>query len=245
MNPKNTITATLLLLCSLTKAQVLQRIDPPFWYHNLGSDTVSLLLYGNFKAGIAATFTSKTAGAEVIDPKIPVEDGYHMVQLVLKDTHVHKIDIQITAGKLKQTIAYQVHAHPGKATPIQASDVMYLIMPDRFANGDARNDNAAGMLENANREQLDGRHGGDILGIQNHLNHLKSLGVSALWLTPVLENNQPRQSYHGYACTDHYRIDPRFGSNEEYLSLTKACATQDIKIVLDVVYNHCGSEHAL
>jgi neopullulanase len=245
MNPKNTITATLILLCSLAQAQVIQRIDPPFWYHNLGSDTVSLLLYGNFKTGVAASFTSSTAGVDVIDPKIKVEDGYHIVQLVLKDTQVHTIDIQCNMGKAKQGIQYQVYAHPGKVAPVQASDVMYLIMPDRFANGDARNDNAPGMLEKANREQIDGRHGGDIKGIQNHLDYIKSLGVNSLWLTPVLENNQPRQSYHGYACTDHYRIDPRFGTNTEYISLTQSCAAQDIKIVLDVVYNHCGSEHGL
>lgn len=246
MKLSHTITSICAFICiSISQAQVIQRIDPPHWYHQLGSDTVELLCYGNMQTGVPAEFSSPTAGVGLIDPQIQVEDGYKILRLVLKDTAVRSIEIQCKQGKQKQTLQYKVYPKPRFGEKITASDVMYLIMPDRFANGDARNDSIAGMKEGANRKKEDGRHGGDIPGITQHLSYIKSLGVTSLWLTPVIENNQPRQSYHGYACTDHYRVDPRFGSAAQYLAFTSACQTEGIKIVLDMVYNHCGSEHTL
>jgi neopullulanase len=122
-------------------------------------------------------------------------------------------------------------------------DVIYLVMPDRFANGDPGNDNMEGMLESANREDPNGRHGGDLKGIRERLDYIDDLGVTALWLNPVLENNMPKYSYHGYAITDYYKVDDRFGGNKAYLDFIKACHKKDLKVIMDMVFNHCGSYH--
>ncbi len=122
-------------------------------------------------------------------------------------------------------------------------DVIYLIMPDRFSNGDTTNDSTTDMLEKADLANPDGRHGGDIKGITEELDYLSDLGVSAIWLNPVLENNMAAYSYHGYAITDFYRVDPRLGTNEDYKSLVEACHAKDIKVIMDMVFNHCGGNH--
>ena len=123
------------------------------------------------------------------------------------------------------------------------ADVLYLITPDRFANGDPSNDNHQDMREKSNRSFKGGRHGGDIAGIIKNLDYIKSTGFSAIWLNPVLENNQNEYSYHGYSITDFYKVDPRFGSNDSYLDLVKNCHEKGLKVIMDMIVNHCGSFH--
>ncbi len=118
-------------------------------------------------------------------------------------------------------------------------------MPDRFANGDIKNDSLPGMLEGVHREKPESRHGGDLKGITDHLDYIKDLGVTAIWLNPVLENNQPRSSYHGYAITDLYQIDRRFGSNEDYLAFINKSHQLGLKVIQDMVMNHIGNYHWL
>ena len=119
-------------------------------------------------------------------------------------------------------------------------------MPDRFANGDYSNDSFDDMLQSGiNRGKMFFRHGGDLQGIIDHLDYLKELGVTALWLNPVLENDQPYASYHGYAITDHYNIDRRFGDNELYKTFVEKCHEKGIKVIMDIIFNHCGHEHWL
>ena len=130
-----------------------------------------------------------------------------------------------------------------KAQGIDSRDVVYMLMPDRFANGDPGNDTIAGMLEGLNRSSFDGRHGGDLAGISMQLDYIKDLGVTALWLNPELENDQKRASYHGYAVTNHYRVDRRLGSNEQYRQLSVQCHERGIKLIRDVVLNHIGLNH--
>ncbi|MEZ5196003.1 MAG: alpha-amylase family glycosyl hydrolase [Bacteroidales bacterium] len=120
---------------------------------------------------------------------------------------------------------------------------MYLITPDRFANGNPENDNIEGYTEQANRSDKDGRHGGDLVGIMNHIDYIDEMGFTAIWLNPVLENNMPRTSYHGYATTDFYKVDPRYGSNEDFVNLTLKAQKMGIKMIMDMIMNHCGSEH--
>ncbi len=124
-----------------------------------------------------------------------------------------------------------------------ASDVIYLIMPDRFANGNPNNDSQPEMSEKANRNFSGGRHGGDIQGIINHLDYIKELGATALWSTPLLEDNEPAYSYHGYAQSNLYKIDPRYGSNKDYQQLAAALHRRDMKLIMDYVTNHWGSKH--
>jgi glycosidase len=121
------------------------------------------------------------------------------------------------------------------------ADVIYLLMPDRFANGDPSNDNVSGMLEKADRSNPLGRHGGDIKGITDHLDYLVGLGVTTLWINPLLENNMPKQSYHGYAITDYYKVDPRYGTNKDYKNLVKKAHEKGLKIIMDMVANHAGT----
>ncbi len=123
------------------------------------------------------------------------------------------------------------------------ADMIYLIMPDRFSNGDPSNDNTDNTVEKAARDEFFGRHGGDIQGIINHLDYISELGATAIWSTPLLLDNEPRQSYHGYACADYYHIDPRFGSNDLYKTYVEECHKRDIKVIMDIVTNHCGIAH--
>ena len=123
------------------------------------------------------------------------------------------------------------------------SDMIYLIMPDRFANGDPSNDSMDCMAEKVNREHRSGRHGGDIQGVINHLDYIDELGATFIWTTPFLEDNAPRGSYHGYAASDYYHIDPRFGSNELYRTLVEKANEKGMGIIMDMVPNHCGTEH--
>ncbi len=123
------------------------------------------------------------------------------------------------------------------------ADFIYLIMPDRFVDADENLDMVPRIMESVDKEAFFGRHGGDIAGIRGQLDYLADLGVTAIWNTPLLEDNQPRESYHGYACTDYYHIDRRFGSNEDYRDLTAAAHERGIKMIMDIVTNHCGSAH--
>lgn len=133
---------------------------------------------------------------------------------------------------------------PGwKPGGLDASDVVYLVFPDRFANGDPSNDNVAGMLQGLERDSLLGRHGGDLQGVMDRLDYIADLGMTAIWLNPELENDQPRESYHGYAVTDHYRVDRRLGSNELLRALNEQAYAKGIKMIRDVVLNHIGSNH--
>jgi glycosidase len=124
-----------------------------------------------------------------------------------------------------------------------SSDAIYQVMPDRFANGDASNDSVAGYADKLNRADGGGRHGGDIQGMIDHLDYVAGLGFTQLWPTPLLESNMPAYSYHGYATTDHYRIDPRYGSNEAFRKLSAQARTRGIGVIQDVVLNHIGSKH--
>jgi len=132
---------------------------------------------------------------------------------------------------------------PNRAQGVTNKDLIYLLMPDRFSNGDPSNDSMPGMLETAvNRDSMYYRHGGDIQGVMNHLDYLKDLGVTTIWMTPEIENDEPRASYHGYAVTNHYKTDPRFGTNELYKAYVEKCHAMGLKVIKDLVHNHAGTE---
>jgi glycosidase len=156
------------------------------------------------------------------------------------------LELKNADGSENKAYPYELKARNNqpKAQGITAADLIYLIMPDRFANGDQGNDQGKGMRqEGTNRDKVLFRHGGDLIGIMEHLDYLEDLGVTALWLNPVLENDQPYESYHGYAVTDHYKIDPRFGDNEQYRKLVQLAHERDQKVIMDVIFNHTGDQH--
>ncbi len=156
-------------------------------------------------------------------------------------------DIQFKKdGKAIETYNYKLKARENDSAEregFNTSDVIYLITPDRFVNGNPDNDWVEGMKEKPNRNDRDGRHGGDIHGIINSLDYLQDLGFTAVWLNPVLENNMTQVSYHGYSTTDFYRVEPRYGTNEEYLELNEELDKRGMKLIMDMIFNHCGSEH--
>lgn len=170
--------------------------------------------------------------------------NYLFVNLNLSDCKPGSPVFVFTRGKEK--VEYTYTLLPKSTEPqrgLNSSDVIYLLMPDRFANGDPSNDNIEGMYEKADRDNPGGRHGGDLKGISDHLPYLRDLGVTGIWINPFLENNQKTSSYHGYSITNFYRVDPRFGSNDEFRDLVNKAHGSGLKVVMDMIINHCGSEH--
>jgi len=170
--------------------------------------------------------------------------NYLFVNLNLSDCKAGSPVFVFTRGREK--VEYTYTLLPKSTEPqrgLNASDVIYLLMPDRFANGDPSNDNVEGMYEKTDRDNPVGRHGGDLKGISDHLPYLRDLGVTGIWINPFLENNQKTSSYHGYSITNFYRVDPRFGSNDEFRDLVNKAHGSGLKVVMDMIINHCGSEH--
>lgn len=250
MPAKSALSSVILVLLLSTAAWAqkqqldIQRVEPAFWWAGMKNPELQVLIYGKDIA--AATATLAYEGVEITRTEKPENPNYQFLYLTLSPTvRPGIIPITFTAGKKKRVIPYELKKREKAATEyigFTPADVIYLIMPDRFANGDETNDYVTGMLEKPNRAHDFGRHGGDLKGIGNHLDYLKDLGVTALWLNPVLENNQPHSSYHGYAISDFYKVDPRFGSNEDYRLLTRKAHDQGLKMIQDMVFNHAGSE---
>lgn len=226
----------------------LYRVDPPFWWAGMQNPTVELILIGEGIGKKVPTISHPGVSlAEVIHAE---EDGFLFLKLNLSDdVKPGKFDIQLTDGKNKEYVPYELRERMpqgNRQQGIDGRDVVYLIMPDRFANGNPKNDDAKSMKQRGvGRDSILLRHGGDLQGIQDHLDYMVDLGVTALWLNPVQENDQPKESYHGYAITDHYRIDPRLGDNESYRKLVAQCHSKGLKMVMDMVYNHWGDQHYL
>lgn len=223
----------------------IKTVDPAFWWAGMKNPELQIMLYGDNIADSDVTITSKNATIkEIVKLK---NKNYLLIYLDLKDALPEKFDIILTEGKKKQTIPYELKARKEQASDregFNSSDVLYLIMPDRFANGDKSNDIIEGMKEDKiDRNEQYARHGGDFKGISNNLDYISDLGVTAIWLNPIQENDMKEGSYHGYAITDYYNVDKRFGSNEEFVELVEKSHQKGLKIVMDMIFNHCGSEH--
>jgi glycosidase len=250
MRIKSIITISLLLLVALqiyAQKEVIdiQRVEPPFWWVGMKNTELQVVVYGK---DISTSSVSIQYDGVTINSIIKTENpNYQFLYLTVSPAaKAGIVPITFQSGKKKRVINYELKSRVRDGASVKGfdpSDVIYLIMPDRFANGDDANDWLPGMLEKVDRVNPTGRHGGDLKGIENNLNYIKDLGVTTLWLNPVQENNQPKESYHGYAITDFYKIDPRFGSNEYYNNLVKKCHDMGMKVVMDMVFNHCGSEH--
>lgn len=241
----------LLLLClsflvnSSLFAIEIKHLDPAFWWAGMKNNELQILMYGDDIAKCDVDIRAKSAKLkEVVKLENP---NYLLLYLDLSDSTPEKFDINLKRGKEKKTISYELkerNPNSSKREGFNSGDVLYLIMPDRFANGDPSNDKIKGMLDQrVDKNAQDARHGGDFKGIQDHLDYIEDLGVTAIWLNPILENDQPGGSYHGYATTDYYKADPRFGSNEEFVELVDESHKRGLKIVMDMIFNHCGSEH--
>jgi glycosidase len=225
------------------------RIEPPNWWVGMRNTELQILFYKHDAVVSEYDVAINYPGIKIKD-KVKVENPHYLfLKLQIDNTaKAGVVPIQFTLQKKSFTVLYELKsksAATDRAQGFSSSDVMYLIFPDRFANGDPKNDTLAGFYQGTHREKPYGRHGGDLKGISDHLNYVKTLGMTAIWINPVLENNQKRDSYHGYAITDLYNVDKRFGTNEEYLSLIGKAHRSGIKIIQDMVMNHVGSEHWL
>lgn len=243
-----------ILLCipSFAQKPKITRVDPPNWWVGMPIPELELMFYGENLGETEVTLDKEDGSAQIVEVFHAENPNYLFVKLMLDATLqpgaeslVFRMKNQDSGKEI--TYAYELRSRSQEANRIaglNSSDLIYLIMPDRFANGDPGND----VDKKANETELDRnemfkRHGGDLKGITNHLDYLKDLGATALWLNPVQENNQPATSYHGYAITDHYAIDTRLGDQEDYLQLEKECRNRNMKLIMDVVYNHVGNEH--
>ncbi len=149
-------------------------------------------------------------------------------------------------GEERFKFAYEIAARregSRERESFTTADMIYLLMPDRFANGNPDNDTVEGLEDGLDRDNFFGRHGGDIAGIAAHLDYIADLGATAVWSTPLLFDNEKGGSYHGYACDDYYRIDPRYGTNDEYRRMVAEAHSKGLKVIMDVVPNHCGTHH--
>lgn len=243
--------AVLLLLFFNTwaTAQVLKRVEPMFWWAGMKNPKLQLLVYGQDIGEMQIQIDY--LGVKVSRVHRVENPNYLFVDLELAETvKPGKFPIRFTKNK-NQELEY-IYELKQKSTAINRisgvgqADLIYELMPDRFSNGDPANDIVNEMKEaRIDRKGLISRHGGDLQGLINHLDYLKDLGVTALWLTPEIENDQYEASYHGYAITDHYKIDRRFGTNELYKQFVELCHQKGLKVIKDVIPNHLGSEHWL
>jgi Glycosidases len=220
-------------------------IDPAFWWSGMQETELQLMVSGE---NIADYTLSVSSGNIVIKEVVRLASpNYQLIYLDISNSRPETFDLIFTNGKKKISIPYELKERDPNRRNIQSfdsSDVLYLIMPDRFANGDPSNDRIPmRMPYKVDRADPNARHGGDLKGISDKLDYLSGLGVTAIWLNPVLENDMEGGSYHGYATTDYYKVDPRFGTNEEYANLITDTHSKGMKVVMDMIFNHCGSDH--
>lgn len=232
---------------AFAKGQILvERIEPPFWWIGMHNSQLQLMVHGKDISALTVKIPSQNLS--FISVETTDNPNYLFLNLSIPNNAKAGVyDIEFYSGKNK---VYSHHYHlksrqPGSAQRegFSSKDVIYLITPDRFANGNTKNDQVEGLQEGVNRSDVDGRHGGDIQGVVNHLEYIQQMGFTQLWLNPVLENNHPRSTYHGYSTTDYYKIDPRFGTNELYRDLARQSKQKNIGLIKDVILNHIGTEH--
>jgi neopullulanase len=223
-----------------------QRIEPPFWWAGMQDSSLQIMVHGNQVAttnvlinypGVKLKNTIRLENPDYLVLKLEIAADAHPGNVPLVFEYQREIVFTIDYELKERNMGSAARQGFGR------DDVIYLLMPDRFSNGDLANDTVEGLLEAANPSDPNGRHGGDIKGIRDKLDYIAGLGITALWINPLLENNMPAYSYHGYAITDFYRVDPRFGDNGQYKSLVDDCHRKGLKVIMDMVFNHCGSNH--
>jgi len=229
----------------------VDRIDPTDWFVGMKNPQVQLMMYGKNIASVK-NVTTDYSGVR-IDSVVRLDSpNYLLVYMNLRDAQPGTMTLKLEANGKKQEVKYllkQREMSGDKRRGFTNADVLYMLMPDRFAQGEGHQPQVKGLRAyREDRSQPSLRHGGDLNGIREHLDYFKQLGVTALWLTPVLENDSPDSengysTYHGYATTDYYRVDPRFGTNDDYRRLCDEAHQKGLKVVMDMIFNHSGFEH--
>lgn len=234
----------------MNAAVKIDRVEPTDWYVGMKDPSLQLMVYGE---GIREAQVSTDYPGVRVDSLVRLDSpNYLLVYLDLSGAQPGEMKLRFTMGKSKKEVSYRLKARAmagEERKGFSNADVLYMLMPDRFAQGKDHKAQVKGMnpyVEDRSKPSL--RHGGDLQGIRDHLDYFTQLGVTALWLTPVLENNSPdgkdgSSTYHGYATTNYYRVDPRFGTNEDYRQLIADAHAKGLKVVMDMIFNHCGFEH--
>lgn len=234
----------------MNAAVKIDRVEPTDWYVGMKDPSLQLMVYGE---GIREAQVSTDYPGVRVDSLVRLDSpNYLLVYLDLSGAQPGEMKLRFTLGKSKKDVSYRLKARAmagEERKGFSNADVLYMLMPDRFAQGKDHKAQVKGMnpyVEDRSKPSL--RHGGDLQGIRDHLDYFTQLGVTALWLTPVLENNSPdgkdgSSTYHGYATTNYYRVDPRFGTNEDYRELIADAHAKGLKVVMDMIFNHCGFEH--
>tara|TARA_R110000850_G_scaffold37448_8_gene98620 strand:+ start:6187 stop:7998 length:1812 start_codon:yes stop_codon:yes gene_type:complete len=227
-------------------ADIVDRVEPPSWWVGMHSSKLQLLVHGDGLGDLTPKLDYP--GAEIVEVHQADSPNYLFIDLRIDpDAEPGRLALEFYRDEdLAATWRYPLMSRAEQSAERQGfsgKDVIYLVTPDRFANGDPSNDTLEGYTDGLHRDDPGGRHGGDLAGIIQNLDYISEMGFTQLWLNPVLENAQPEYSYHGYATTDFYRVDPRFGSNEQYLALSQKAREQGVGLIMDVVLNHSGSNH--
>ncbi|MGI4021197.1 MAG: glycoside hydrolase family 13 protein [Janthinobacterium lividum] len=224
----------------------LERVEPMFWWTGMKNPKLQLIVHGKNIA--ARTVKLNYPGVQLAEVHKVENPNYLFLDLeIAASAKSGSFPIVFLAsGQSDLQFKYELKTRnlaANRAQGVTSKDLIYLLMPDRFSNGDKSNDVVKDLAESTlNRDSIYHRHGGDIQGLMNHLDYLKDLGVTAVWMTPEIENDQPHASYHGYAVTDYYKIDPRFGINELYKAYVEKCHSMGLKVIKDLVHNHIGTE---
>ena len=224
----------------------IERVEPPNWWVGMKTGDLQLLVYGKNISDYVPVINS--SNLKLVSTEKVKNKNYLFLNIsISKNAEPENIEINflndnIIVDRYKFSLLERKE-NSSKVEGFNNSDVMYLITPDRYVNGDPENDDVEYMYERPNRDNNRGLHGGDIQGIINNLDYIEDLGFTTIWLNPVLENNMKKSSYHGYSTTDYYKIDPRFGTNELFKELSLKSKEKGIKLVMDLIPNHCGSEH--
>lgn len=236
----------LLTLLSFSTYSQIKRIEPSNWWVGMNLNEITLLVYGDAinnlepviqYEGVNISKVQKVENQNYLFITVNINKSAAPGIVKIKFHRNEKIITSQEFPLLKREIGSSNRAG------FSQKDAILLVVPDRFANGNPKNDNVIGYLEKSNRQDESGRHGGDIQGIISRLDYIQSLGYTQIWNTPLVENNMPKYSYHGYAATDFYKIDSRFGTNEDFKNLVVEAKKRNIGIIWDVVLNHCGLEY--
>ncbi len=243
MSKKHFLTLFFIGFIFTLNAQI-QRVEPPFWWSGMNNPEVQILFYGK---DINQYETSVSENVVITNITKTENPNYLFITIDTKNIVAKTLVFSFKKGKkVAFTHSYEIKKRqPNSANreSFDASDVMYLLMPDRFSNGNPKNDSHKDVTEKGDRSNPGGRHGGDIEGIIKNLDYIKDLGVTALWPTPLCEDNDKTYSYHTYGQSDVYKIDPRYGTNEDYVRLSAEMKKRDLKLIMDYVTNHWGAEH--
>ncbi len=240
-----TSVAAFLVLATPLFAADIQRVEPPYWWQGFEHRELQLLIHGEDIGGMDVSVRKK--GVSVNRVERVASPNYLFVYLDIgKRAKAGRFQIVLEGDGERLEIDYELRTKnpdPEHTRGFSQKDAIYLLTPDRFANGDTSNDTIDGMGDPLNREDDYGRHGGDLAGIEQRLDYIRDMGFTQLWLNPILENKVERASYHGYSTTDYYKVDPRFGSNEQYKALADKARGMGIGMIMDMIANHIGDGH--